>query len=194
MGFRDALALRYDWLPDRLPSQCACNATFTVDHALSCPKGAFPTHRHNEIRDITHSLLSEVCTNVTLEPVLQPLDGHPLRHMSAIKDDLARSDIQAKGFCGTSHQRAFFDVKVFNPHAQSNSKFSIPTCYAHHEQTKRQLYEQHINEVELSSFTPLIFSTTGGFGNQLQFLQTISTYDFRKEEVTIRNYNQLDEM
>ena len=26
------------------------------------------------------------------------------------------------------------------------------------------------------------------------FLQTISTYDFRKEEATIRNYNQLDEM
>ena len=97
MGFRDALALRYDWLPDRLPSQCACNATFMVDHVLSCPKGAFPTHRHNEIRDITHSLLSEVCTDVTLEPVLQPLDGHPLRHMSAIKDDLAQSDIQAKG-------------------------------------------------------------------------------------------------
>ena len=163
-AFRDALALRYNWLPDRMPAKCACNASFTVEHALSCPKGAFAIHRHDEIRDITHSLLSEVCHDVTLEPVLQPLDGHTLRHASAITDDCARSDIQAKGFWGTPHQRAFFDVKVFNPHAPSNKKFSIPSCYAHHEQIKRRLYEQRINEVELASFTPLIFSTTGGMG------------------------------
>ena len=121
-AFRDALALRYNWLPDRMPTRCACNEPFTVEHALSCPEGAFPIHRHNEIRDITCSLLSEVSHDVTLEPTLQPLDGHTLRYASAITDDDARADIQAKGFWGTPHQCAFFDVKVFNPHAPSNKR------------------------------------------------------------------------
>ena len=147
-----------------MPTKCACGEPFTVEHALSCPKGAFSIYRHNEIRDITCSLLSEVCHDVTVEPTLQPLEGHTLRYASAITDDGAQADIQAKGFWGTSHQRAFFDVKVFNPHAPSNKRFSTPACYAHHEQIKQRLYEQRINEVELASFTPLIFSTTGGMG------------------------------
>ena len=43
-AFQDALALRYNWLPDQMPTRCACNEPFTVEHALSCPKGAFPIH------------------------------------------------------------------------------------------------------------------------------------------------------
>ena len=49
-AFQDALALQYNWLSDRMPTWCACNEPFTVEHALSCPKGAFPIQRHNEIR------------------------------------------------------------------------------------------------------------------------------------------------
>ena len=40
----------------------------------------------------------------------------------------------------------------------------LPVIYAHHERIKWHLYEQRINEVELASFTPLTFSTTGGMG------------------------------
>ena len=80
--------------------------------------------------------LTNFCLNVTLEPTLQPLDGHALRYAFAITDEGTRADIQAKGFWGTSHQRAFFDVKVFNTHAPSNKRLSIPSCYAHHEQIK----------------------------------------------------------
>jgi hypothetical protein len=96
--------------------------------------------------------------------VLQTLEGHPLHHLSANTEDCARSDIQAKGFWGIPHQRAFFDIKVFNPYARSNSKFSTPSCYVHHEKMKRRQYEQRINEVEMGSFTPVIFSATGGMG------------------------------
>ena len=147
-----------------MPTRCACNEPFTAEHALSCPKGAFPIHCHNEIRDITCSLLSEVSHDVTLESTLLPHDGLTLRYASAITNDGARAHIQAKRFWGTSHQRGFFDIKVFNPHTPSNKRFLIPACYAHHEQIKRHLYEQRINEVELASFTSLIFSTTGGIG------------------------------
>ena len=147
-----------------MPTRCACNEPFTVEHALSCAEGAFPIQRHNEIWDTMCNLLSEVSHDVTLERTLQPLDGLILRYASAINDDGARADIQAKGFWGTPHQCTFFDVKVFNSHAPSNKRFLIPACYAHHERIKQRLYEQRINEVELASFTPLIFSTTGGMG------------------------------
>ena len=65
---------------------------------------------------------------------------------------------------GKTSPTCIFDVKVFNPHAPSNKRLLIPACYAHHERIKQRLYEQRINEVELASFTPLIFSTTGAMG------------------------------
>ncbi len=37
--------------------------------------GGFPTLRYNELRDMTASLLTEVCSNVATEPHLQPLSG-----------------------------------------------------------------------------------------------------------------------
>ena len=46
-----------------------------IIHSLTCKTGGFPAIRHNEVRDITTSLLSEVCHGVTIEPHLQPLTG-----------------------------------------------------------------------------------------------------------------------
>ena len=66
-AFADALALRYGWAPSRTQTSCACGANFTVEHVLSCPRGGFPSIRHNEIRDITANLLSKVCKNTTIE-------------------------------------------------------------------------------------------------------------------------------
>ena len=68
-AFRDTLCLRYGWHPPHLPSHCVCGNHFSVEHALSCPRGGFPSIRHNEIRD---SLMSEVCHAVGTEPCLQP--------------------------------------------------------------------------------------------------------------------------
>ena len=65
-AFHDALALTYGWLPNNMPSTCDCGKQFSVDHALSCSKGGFPSIRHNEIRDITATLLTEVCHDVRL--------------------------------------------------------------------------------------------------------------------------------
>ena len=44
----------------------AVSLNFAVEHALSCPHGGLPYIRHNELRDITVGLLSEVCHNVAL--------------------------------------------------------------------------------------------------------------------------------
>ena len=61
-------------------------------------------------------------------------------------------------------KRHFFDVKVFNPFAKFNQKFALASCFTHHERQKKRAYEQRVVEVENGSFTPLVFSTTGGMG------------------------------
>ena len=66
--FRDALCLRYGWHLPNVPSKCFCGKKFDVDHSMICPKGGFPTLRHNEVRDITADLLTETCKDVTIEP------------------------------------------------------------------------------------------------------------------------------
>ena len=64
-AFRDALCLRYGWPPPLLPSHCVCEHSFTVEHAMSCPNGGFPSIRHNEIGDLSAKVLTETCHNVS---------------------------------------------------------------------------------------------------------------------------------
>ena len=66
------------------------------------------------------------------------------------------------GFWGSQHQKAFFDVKVFNPNASSYRGSQVSSLYRRFEKDKRRRYEQRIREVEMASFTPLVFSTSGG--------------------------------
>ena len=159
-AFHDATALRYGWLPKNIPTHCSCGSSFTVEHALFCPKGGFPIMRHNEVRDLTANLMAEVCHDVCIEPTLQPVTGEHLSGASAITDEGARLDIAASGFWGGRHKRAFFDVQIFNPHASSNRQ-PISTCYRKHENSKKRAYEQHVREIEHGSFTHLVLSATG---------------------------------
>ena len=107
-----------------------------------------------------------MCHNVNVEPALQPLTGEVLSGASAIKDDAARLDIAADGFWGDHRERVYSncDVRIFNPLAPSNNQ-SMSTCYRKHEKMKKRAYEQRIREVEHGSFTPLVFSATGGMGD-----------------------------
>ena len=91
-----------------------------MEHAFSCSHGGFPSLRHNEIRDITAGLLTEVCSNAEIEPSLQPLLCESFTYGSANIQDDAHLDIEACGFWGERHQSTFFDVRVFNPHAPTN--------------------------------------------------------------------------
>ena len=68
--FWDSIRLRYGWPIPCLPVSCSCGEGFNVQHAMSCQKGGFVTLRHNKVRDITATLLSDVCKDVELEPSL----------------------------------------------------------------------------------------------------------------------------
>ncbi len=71
----------------------------------------------SEIRDMTANLLTEVCRDVCVEPELQPLNGEQMEYVTSNTQDGARLDIAANGLWGGRHERTFFDVRVFNPHA-----------------------------------------------------------------------------
>ena len=83
---------------------------FSLEHALSCPAGGFPFICHNEVRDITATLLSEVCSNVEIEPHLQPLTGEYFLLRTANCEQNARLDVVANGVLGGRFERTFFDV------------------------------------------------------------------------------------
>ena len=130
---------------------------------MICHMGGFPTIWHNEIRDITPTLLTEVCNNFAAEPLLQPLTGEILTARSANTDDNAQLDIRAKGFWNNS-QDAFFDVRVFYPNALSNHSTD---AYKRHEQAaKKREYGQRVCEVEHGVFTPPVLSSNGGMGKE----------------------------
>ena len=162
-ALHDALALRYGWSLRGVSTHCACGTQFSVEHELSCPKGGFAILRPNEVRDLTANILSEVCHNVCMEPSLQPLTGEQLTGASGITDNAARLDIAADGFWGDCHERAFFDVRIFNPLARSNNQ-PIQACCRKRENQKKRAYEQRVREIEHGSFTLLVLSASGGMG------------------------------
>ena len=164
-AFRDALCLRYGWRPHHLPSHCVCGQHFTIEYALSCSRGGFPSIRHNEIRNIIADLLSEVCHSVGIEPGLQPVTGEQFEHRTANSEDGARLDIVAQGFWGRDRQSAFFDVRVFNPYAPCYRNSSLAQGYRKNELEKKRAYEERVREIEHGSFSPLVFSAAGGMGN-----------------------------
>ena len=137
-SFRDALCLRYGWEPIGLPTSCVCGKSFTVDHCLSCSHGGYTIMRHNELRDMTAKLLQEVCSDVQVEPSLQPLSGEHLSLRTANREYRARLDVAATNFWSHDRQRTFFDVRVFNPLASSNNQ-PLSTCYRKQELEKSDI-------------------------------------------------------
>ena len=108
--------------------------------------------------------MREVCHDVTTEPLLQPITGENLTGCCCNRQGNARLDVAASGFWGLGAQRAFFDVRVFNPSAPSHQSTSIHALFRRQEKEKRRQYEQRVREIERGSFAPLIFSTSGGMG------------------------------
>ena len=112
--FWDAGRLRNRLPLKRLPSYCGCSKTYNVQHVISCKKGGFVTLRHNELRDNIAEMLKEVTSDVKVEPALQPLSSEEIKRNQSNE---ARSDISARGIW-IRKQRAFFDIRVFDPNAE----------------------------------------------------------------------------
>ena len=153
--FRDAIKLRYDW---------EITDTFNVDHAMVCQRGGFIIQRHNELRDLEAEMLRMVCNDVEVEPVLQEVTGETINH-GANKAPDARLDIHARGFW-ERQRSAFFDVRVCHPNADSYRDLTPKQIYKKHENEKKRQYAERVMEIEQGTFTPLVFTTTGGMADE----------------------------
>ena len=126
-----------------------------MEHALSCTRGGFPTLRHNEVRDLTASMLSEVCLNVSIEPALQELRGETLSGSSSNRNCGARVDVAADGFGGHGRKRTFLDIRVLILSLPQTNRplFQPPTD--HTKRVKKRQYCERICETEHGTFSPL---------------------------------------
>ena len=171
--FRDAVCLRYGLQLDGLPTSCVCGEDMTVDHALTCPSGGYPTARHNEVRDLLANVMKDVLQDVEVEPKLLPYQGEDLEGKTANRANEARLDIRAKGFW-TRQQEAFFDIRVTHPKANLLSSSQVLSQLRSHESEKKRQYAERVNCIDRGSFTPLVFATNGMMGREcLHFLKSL---------------------
>ena len=132
--FWDAVRLRYGLPLKRFPSHCGCSKPYNLQHAISCKKGEFVTQRHKELRDNIAEMLEDVTSDIKVEPALQPLSSEEI---NGNQSGEARSDISARGFW-IRGQRAFFDVRVFDPNAQRHQSKTLRKFYEINRQETRE--------------------------------------------------------
>ena len=104
------------------------------------------------------------CRDVQVEPALIPLSGQRFNN-SANHTDHARLDVSARDFW-TPMGKALFDIRITHPNAPSNRPKNLQTLYQEQENEKKRCYNQRVIDVEHATFTPLIFSTYGGYGKE----------------------------
>ena len=161
--FVDAVALKHGWPIAALPSTCGCGKPNNVTHTMTCKKGGFICIRHDEVRDLTASMLREVCHDVTIEPALLPLEGEYLQYRTANTSNDSRVDVSARGFWMRG-QKAFFDIRIFYPMADCHRELSLEAAHKKNEQEKMRAYGVRVQQVDQGSFTPLVFISSGGMG------------------------------
>ena len=150
--FRDSLRLRYNMPLSDLPSKCVCGEKYTVCHALSCKRGGFVAQRHDGVRNLLTSLIGKVCTNVEVEPQLQPLDNERFNLRRAVTSFGSRGDT------------TFFDVRVTHVNSKSTQGKATSTIFKEQKEEKKRKYQQTVLDYEIGSFTPLVFGTNAGMG------------------------------
>ena len=99
-------------------------------------------------------------SDVQIEPGLLPANQEELRAQTNGAPK-ARLDIAARGMWSQG-KKTYFDVRVTHTNALSNRGKTLDQIYRQNENEKKNLYNERIINVEKSSFTPLVFSTSGG--------------------------------
>ena len=95
---------------------------------------------------------------------LQPITGEELARGTNQAPD-ARLDVHCRGFW-ERQRAAFFDIRVCHPNADSYKDLSSKQIYRIHENEKKRKYNSRVTEIEQGTFTPLVFTTTGGMTDE----------------------------
>ena len=85
------------------------------------------------------------------------------------RPDGERPDISARGMWSPA-EKTFFDIQVTHPNAESYLDKPLSAIYREKEAQKKRKYNDRIINVERATFSPLVFSTTGGMAPECQRL------------------------
>ena len=162
--FRDALCIRYGWKVPGTPIYCGCTKKNSVDHTLTCPNGGYIIMRHNNLRDVNAGFQREVCRDVVIEPSLIPIEGENT-NVDGATEDRAHPDISSRGLW-SPFERTFYDVQVIHPNSPSYLDKKPCQLLLEKEKNKMRKYNQRVLQVEKGTFTPLLYTTYGGWGPQ----------------------------
>ena len=122
-----------------------CGASFTLQHALDCPKGGLIKRGHNDIRDHDAKLADLAWGGVTVEPVLVPADDRNSR-------PALQADWSARGVW-EGNRVALFDNRIVDANAPSYQRSSWDAIARKAAEAKRKKYAQASEDLR-SSFTP----------------------------------------
>lgn len=69
-----------------------------------------------------------------------------------------------------------FDLRITHVNSASQKAKSTATIFRQHKETEKREYLQRVLEMQNGSFTPLVFGTNGGVGDECQrFLSHLSS-------------------
>ena len=94
---------------------------------------------------------------------LQPFGNERFNLRTALTSPEARLDFKAGGFWSRG-VTAFFDVRETHVNSKCNQGKKTSTIFKEQEEEKKRKYQQRVLDVEMGSFTPLVFGTNGGMG------------------------------
>ena len=98
--FWESIRLRYGWENIQSTNICTCGRKFNIQHSMSCKKGSFI---YTQLNDLTANMMSEVCKDTEIEPILTPLSGEELQGRMSNNSNEARVDIGTRGFWKRGH-------------------------------------------------------------------------------------------
>ena len=171
--FRDSVFLRYGWEIPNTPRFCSCGSRNSLNHILNCKNGGYANYRHDNVRNAIAEYLRQICKDVTIEPHLIPIESIKFQQKGN-NADKARLDVAARGLWST-FERTLADVRIFNPNSESYLAQTLAQLYNQHENQKKRQYLNRVLQVEKGSFSPLVFTTTGGMAPEaIRFLKRVA--------------------
>ena len=168
-----------------LSTLCSCSSKFDIQHSMSYKKGGLICIRHNDLRDQTANMTSEVCKDTEIEPKLTPLSGEELQEGMPNNSNKGRVDIRTRGLWEQG-QQSFYCIWVFDPNACHYCSKSLQRCCVMNEQEKRRAYSKRILQIDHGTCTPLVFSINGSMERECQrFYFRLAQMNLKRE--TFRN-------
>ena len=162
----DIIRLRYRLPIPGLPLTCACGKPYSLDHSQICKTGGFIHMRHDGPKNLWAKWCGDGFRDTEVEPLLEPLSGEVFVYKSAKIEEEARSDVRVRGFWG-NYRNAFFEFRVFYPHAKSYKSIKPQALYKQIARTRRREYGERVLQCEDGDFTPMILSSSGGMGAEM---------------------------